>query len=53
MLLRVGDRRARYLFFLFLALAINVIDGRLTRSIVSPTPRMLVAAAGYSALESV
>jgi len=45
MVLRLDDRRIRYTLFVLLALAINLIDGLVTRSIASSDRRSLVAAA--------
>jgi hypothetical protein len=43
--LRVEDRRIRYAAFLLLAVTINAVDGALTRQILDPGKRTLVAAA--------
>src|SRR5277367_6056547 len=45
MVLRLQDRRTRHALFVLLALAINLIDGLVTRSIAAPGRRSLVAAA--------
>ncbi len=45
MLLRADDRQIRYLLFVLLAITINLIDSAVTRSIVVPEPRLLVATA--------
>lgn len=45
MLLRIDDRRTRYLLFVLLALTINLVDSAATRSVVASSRHFLVAAA--------